>query len=260
MSKSDLNKTFALAVLAILLLGARSTVSQTQVSNNQDTVLTRAHDFLGSFYPELLGKDLLLNLHTTQSIDNPWRQIYAIKFDVKLYDPLSERMLNPPVDGKTGKQFPPPENTVLLQGNVWFNHDGWLHELDTVGEVVRIKQNEAIHNLVESHPEWSEAEAVLALKKAGARYGPADREQFLQSIHLEKFEKFLGHLKLESVKFEGLSEPHEGNFASLSWLVKADAKLPDGTHSTYTLRFEPFEGKLIVILHGQLPGFSQEKP
>jgi len=30
----------------------------------------------------------------------------------------------------------------------------------------------------------------------------------------------------------------------LSWIVKAEAKLPDGTLPTYTLFFEPFEGKL----------------
>jgi hypothetical protein len=61
-------------------------------------------------------------------IDDSWRQVAGIRFDVQRYDPLSERMLNPPHDLKTGKRLPPPGNQALLQGLIRFNERGYLHE------------------------------------------------------------------------------------------------------------------------------------
>ncbi len=246
MSKS-LSKV--LASLVILFFTSWSAISAGQTSDNQDTIFVRAHAFLRTFYPELLGKDLLLNLHATQSIDHTWRQSGGIRFDVKLYDPLSERMLNPPVDGKTGKQLSPPDNTVLLEGLFTFNQEGRLEHMFAAGDVVHSKQNDAIRKLVESHPEWSEDEAVGALKKAGARYGPADRDQFLQAIHLERFARSLGRLKIELVEFNELSPDHTGSFAAaaFNWTVKAEGRAPNRTHCRYSLGFEPFGGKLISV-------------
>ena len=237
----------------ILLLGAGPAISRAQNLNDQDTVLARAHDFLQAFYPELLCKDLFLNLHASQSIDHSWRQIYGIRFDVTPYDPHSERMLNPPFDAKSGKRLPPPDNSALLEGLIWFNQGGWLHQMDVVGPIVHTKQNQTIHKLVESHPEWSELQAFEALKAAGAHYGPGDKEELLKKNQLEKLERFLGHFTVKSVEFHGLGESHQGNFAELYWSVELEVDSPNGGHSSYSLIFEPFDGKLTQIIHG-IPG------
>jgi len=244
-----LNKTAAFPLLAILFLSAWFPISPAQISNDQDTVLTGVPIFLRAFYPELFGKNLDLNLRTTHPIDDSWRQIYGIRFDVYLYNPLSERMLNPPYDAKTGKQLSPLENPVLLEGLLSFNRDGSLQQTYVDGEVVHTKQNQAIQELIESHPEWSEDQEIHALKEAGAKYGPADKEQFIKSLHLEKAERFLGRAKILSVDFNSPSPDHEGNFAAgaLDWAVHAEAELPDGAHVKYLLSFEPFDGKLVGI-------------
>ncbi len=250
MSKSSPSKAAGVLIAATLLAGPWSANSQRPVANDQETVLTRARDFLHVLYPELFGRDAFLHVSVTQGIDQSWRQVYAIGFDVMPYNPLSERMLNPPVDAKTGKRLPPPPNT-FLRGHVWFNREGWLHQFEAAGEAAREKSNEEIHELVESHPEWSESEAFNALKKAGARYGPGDKEQFIQSIHLEKLEPFMGRLKIKSAEFQGLTEPREGSFAVLSWRIEAEAELPSGKRSAYILRFEPFGGRLVGVIEGK---------
>jgi hypothetical protein len=106
-----------------------------------------------------------------------------------------------------------------------------------------------IRQLVELHPEWSEAEAIRALKQAGASYGPADKEEFVKSLHLQSTEKFLGRVKVQSVEFSGLNPVHTGNFAagSLDWVVRMEANFPDNTTVTYSLTFEPFAGKLMLL-------------
>ena len=243
MSKSSRSKVTALFVsfiAATLLTGAWPANPQRPVFNDQETVLTRARDFLQTIYPEVSGKHFFLGVSVTQGIDQSWRQIYAIRLDVMPYDPLSERMLNSPVDPKTGKRLPPPENS-LLRGRVWFNRGGWLYQFDAVGDVVHDKQNQAVRDLVQSRPEWSDADVSNACKKAGARYSPADRDQFVQALHLEKFERFLGHVKIKSVEFDR---------DQLDWAVRVEAPTADDKDSNYTLHFEPFDGKLTAISRG----------
>jgi hypothetical protein len=87
---------------------------------------------------------------------------------------------------------------------------------------------------------------VQALKNAGASFGPAEKEAFVNSLHLERAEQALGRLKVLSVDFV-LPDEHIGNFAAgaFQWAVHAEAQLPDGTICKYALGFEPFKGKLI---------------
>jgi len=254
MSQSH-NRRAACLLLAILFLGASGAISHSQTANDQDNVLTRVQAFLQVSYPELFGKGLDLNVRTTQPIDNTWRQIYDIKFDVLLYNPQSERMINPPVDSRTGLPVPPPKNTVLLRGSIWFDQEGRLNKF-SVGDCAldHYKKNAAVRKLVESHPEWSEAQAFAALKKAGARFGPESKEELLKTIRLDKYEQFLGHFTVKSVEFVGLGQSHEGDFASLWWSIRVDAESPGGAHSFFSLIFEPFEGKLTEALHSPPAG------
>jgi hypothetical protein len=113
-------------------------------------------------------------------------------------------------------------------------------------DAVHEQQREALHHLVASHPDWSNAQIANALKQAGAQFGPEDKEAFVNSLPLNKAERFLGKIKITSVQFEYPARDQNGQFTTLglSWVVQAAAELPDGTHPAYTLVFEPFEGKL----------------
>ena len=234
--------------LAVLfLVGVTNLLAR--VSNGSDTVFTRTRDFLHDFYPELSGRDLFLSLSTVQRFDNSWRVIHRIEFNAMLHDPLSEAMLNPPFDPKTGKQLTPPENSVL-KGDILFDHRGFLHAFATSGESSQAKRIAALRDLIQSHPEWSNTDAVRALKQAGAHYGPDEKSEFRKTIQLQKFESFMGSkLELRSIEFESLPENHEGSFTAgaLNWSITADRVLGSGKRIPYTFSFEPFDGKLTAV-------------
>lgn len=240
MSGSTNIRLFATAALALVVLVGSKAFSQAPPPGSQETVLTFVHDFLQVFYPEALGKGNQLILCVSHPADASWREISGVYFKVT---PSSTEEPNPLTDPN-----PTPNH---LGGFFWLRPQqlGRIQQFAASFDAVHAKDLKAVRDLVESHPEWAETAAIRALKQAGARYGPAEKEEFVNSLHLEKAERFLGRLKLKSVEFNGLSPIHTGNFAagSLDWVVQAEAELPDGTHVDYGFTFEPFGGKLIFV-------------
>jgi len=255
-----LRKGFRYIVLAVTFTLLLTNVNA-QVSNNQRTPFTSARDFLREFYPDLSGRDGFLGFSTLQRFDASWQRLYKIEFSAMRYDPSSEKILNPPYDANTGKRFPPPENT-LLKGGILFDGKGRLHAFEAVGDVVHTKEYDAFIKLLDSHREWSEEDASRELKKAGARFGPAEKSEFIKTFQLEKFGRFMGKLELKSVESEPLPENHsQGNTAlgSYQWMVTVDRILASGKRIPYVLRFEPFEGNLTAVhKKGELLGIIQE--
>ncbi|MFZ0736135.1 MAG: hypothetical protein WBL70_10965 [Candidatus Acidiferrales bacterium] len=219
-----------------------------QTLTTKQSPITFVRDFLRMAYPDLAGKDLFLKITTGQSIDNTWREIYGIEFVITPFDHVES---NPPVDAHTGKPVPVPENRAILGGGFLFNDRGELEEMNA-GEFdfVNGSRNQAMETLIESHPEWTDEEDYRRLEAAGALYAPADRDKFVQSVHLERFESLMGPLRIESVEFNGIeNEVHAGQFAPLSfaWTVKADASAQEGTPRICFFSYEPFEGKLTHV-------------
>jgi len=256
-SKSQ-NKKRILAtatVISILFFFAVSAGSQAPVPSGQETVLTRARDLVAALYPEFSGKNFDLTLSASQRFDDPWRQILRVDLQVTRYGPPNNGHPAVGSDNHGYKVILPAEKYSMCSGYVVFNRHGWVHELG-IGDSTdtHSEQNESLSKLVEAHPEWSEADEGRALKQAGARYGPEEKEEFVHNLRLSTLQPFFGTLKILSVEFQGWSEPHKDySFDGFSWKVKAEAERPDGTKSPYSLYFEPFEGKLIIVFDGGLP-------
>lgn len=246
MSNSTKVRVVGGLLLATLLSVVRPGLAQTSAVRTESQSRT-ARDFLEVAYPELFGKGHFLKISMTQPIDNAWDRLGRMEFEVKFFDP--QVTFNIDLDQHTGKPIPPPQNATILQGMIQFDDTGHVVMEDTNTQ----KQKSEIEALIESHPEWSDVKDYEELKKAGALYGPADKEQFVRSIHFDRFERFLGHLEIKSAEFDGVSEVHTGSFASLVWSVRASAQFPDGTPRTYVLSFEPFRGRLIGIHSGDRP-------
>ena len=204
-----------------------------------------AYDFLREAYPEIHNNEIL-NLFLRQHFGAPWPDNYELNFEVTRLDP--EQLSHPVNDAKTGQRLPIPENSIVLAGTFLFDDSGqlesmWTNSLDN-------KQYQSIRDLVQSHRDWSEADASQALKDAGAHYGPGETDALVQSIHLERFDGLLGQLKIVSVEFDTFSNPDRiGDFAVLFWLVRADAQSSNGAHRTYSFLFEPFNAKLVSVKH-----------
>jgi hypothetical protein len=78
----------------------------------------------------------------------------------------------------------------------------------------------------------------------------AARRDCMRTLPFDKTERFFGRLKITSVEFQHLQEERDGNFAggALCWNVRADALFSDGTSAKYAFDFEPYEGKLTLVL------------
>jgi hypothetical protein len=247
MSKSIKTLAFLL-LLALQVPLSLSLNSQEKSAREQKTVFSLTQELLEAYYPEIFGKGWYIAYSTGQPVDDPfWGDLYGFEFNVSRFSPgLSWNARTDP----TGKLVPPSKNSIFLEGSSWIDYhgDGRIHRVIFEGDLAYSPQNKTIRELVESHPEWSEEQANHALKEAGARFGPAEKQQFVDSLHLERAEKILGHLRIKLVEFQVFSNPdHVGSFASLFWVVHAEGEIPDGTHRTYGLVFEPFKGKLTDI-------------
>jgi hypothetical protein len=96
---------------------------------------------------------------------------------------------------------PPPSQDIVLAAR--FDFDLETHDLRRVwvsGPFVDGRQ-EKLMKEVDAHPEWSDEQVVKALKAAGARFGPDDREAFLRALPLKELEPFTGRLEVRSVYF-----------------------------------------------------------
>jgi hypothetical protein len=240
------SKRMSISILAGFLLFIAPAFDQEPLAAERKSAFTILHEVLQAFYPEIFGKDWYVAFSTGQGVDHdPWGETGGFQFKVSRFGPGVS--WNPTSDSKTGRMIPPPENSTFLEGSFWADKSGRVIRLIVEGDLAHSKQNKVIRELAQSHPEWSEDEAVRALKEAGARYGPSEKEQFLQAIHLEKLTSVLGDLKIRLVEFQGLSPDHVGSFASLFWVVQAEGRFPDGSHCAYGFSFEPFDGKLMGV-------------
>jgi hypothetical protein len=254
-SKLSKNGLMGTLLIVAFMFSASPALSQATVKG-QESQIVLVRDLLSAGYPDLLGKDRFLTISVSQSVDSSWSAFYAIKFEVT---PLSPEVVEASktailLDPKTGNRVPPPPNPPILRGEVRFDSRGriwWLSVMDE--DELNTKKNEDIEKLIQSHPEWSNAKDYEELKKAGALYGPKDKDEFLRSIHLERFEKFFGHLEIKSVDPPYVSDDRSASFVFLGWGIVAEAKLPDGSTRTYLFVFEPFGGRLTLIQHVNRP-------
>jgi hypothetical protein len=245
MSKSTRSKLICFfLIFALLLVDVPVTLSQGEVPVSQETILTFVHDFLQVFYPELFEKDYRLTLCVSHPANSTWREIAGVYFTVTAHD------VNPLAKGEEhSKEKGAP---IVLEGRIWLPpvQYGRVHEMSASSQEVHEQQLRTVQQLVESHPEWSNTQVASALKQAGARFGPSDQEAFVNSLPLNKAEKFLGKLKITSVSFNypDRRRPAHSAASALDWTVQAEAELPDGTHPHYGFGFEPFEGKLTSVV------------
>lgn len=117
-----------------------------------------------------------------------------------------------------------------------------MQELRAYSEAVHEQQLEKLRQMMESHPEWSTVQIAGAVKEAGAHFAPDEKDAFANSLPFNKTERFLGRLKISSIEFKYPNHEQKGHFAAgtLTWTVRADAELPDGSHPQYVFEFEPF--------------------
>lgn len=100
---------------------------------------------------------------------------------------------------------------------------------------------------MQSHPEWNAEEALSAVKRAGLRFGPNEKQKLLQGLPLTALGEIYGSLRIEHVEFS-LMQEHERDaewwFTELQWDISAKVA---GTNRTLQITVDPFTGRIFAL-------------
>jgi hypothetical protein len=196
-----------------------------------DDYTARAKEFLGRLYPRL---DDRLSVVITGPVLRGGVMAPDVmnRFRVELYgrEPSA-------ADGSAAGA---PESVLSADFTFdWQTEKKELVHLQVWGPTIDSRRDKVLEEL-KIHSGRSEAQLAEALNKAGAKYGPDHKAEFLRAVPLERLGPYLGgELKIVSVDFL----PRAG----LSWAVQTRWHSPDGREADCTLSFEPFDGLLTMI-------------
>jgi hypothetical protein len=143
-----------------------------------------AQRFVQTLYPETKGKGYTVLFSVGGTYDTAWNYLPRLEVTVL------ETNFTPSVDlllGEKGQKYEPLDPKLVAYFD--FDKDSRIEGV-TIGDnsTVNDIRNQKISQLVNTHRTWSDARVVRALKKAGAKYGPEDKESFLASLPLKDLE------------------------------------------------------------------------
>jgi hypothetical protein len=271
-----------IALFAPLVLALCATVRSQGGPHSFNDQLALTRNFLRDLYPTANDKDYRLTAETTILYDQsvPVRNLkisvgYGPEGSILGYSggcrgpiygpasPLSTPTELPPstqqavpIDGESGKTrdcHPPGpiHPAQFLDSEFDFDAEGRLAAFRAEGPGIGHPDAlRAFAGQVMSHPQWSDAELELALKQAGAKYTPTEKEAFVKQLPTAKLERFLGKLTVITVNATAL-EGYKRDVALLPdiliWTVKFRALRHDGKEYYCIMTFEQFSGDLTSI-------------
>ena len=217
-------------------------------ATRDDDYVARGMQLLRALYPGL--KHVYVEIEDEHDLDDrPAANPDAINpFEINLYDHSRPEKPRGPEDTER------PARLLSARFQFWVAK----HELSALwvsgpfvdGRLERLTME------LDEHPDWPDARLVKALKAAGAKYGPDDREAFLRALPLKELEPCTGPMEVTSARFDLRFNADEGGKpkAILTWFVDAKWHSPDGRYEAdRTMTFEPFEGALIDYSIRNLP-------
>jgi hypothetical protein len=243
-------RPLVLSILFLILICCASARAQEQQSALQHLVW--AQRFLRAFYPELIDHKYRMTTTAYLGFDESVGDFG--RFDISIGQAAPGTIMgimgvgqigpNPPKGVKPG----PVYAEQFLTANFAFFKTGNLFMFSCGGSAAgNPAAYDSVKQLVEWHPEWTEERAIAELTKAGAVFGPGEKEKFLSMLPVARLEESFGKITIVSTEFESLLEEHNSPFALLHWLVKVKVNDPDGSDRMYDMIFEPFKAKLIQI-------------
>jgi len=112
------------------------------------------------------------------------------------------------------------------------------------------EQMRRVQEVLNSHPDWSDAQELEEARKLGLRYGPGEKDVVLRLIPLKELSQFYGPLKIKSAEFSvNAGAKCSGcSFAGPSWQVRVSA-----THAVrwLSITVEPFFGRITSLSSGE---------
>ena len=246
-SNRRIGRSALILILAIATFGV-SLLARGQSSAPQN--LAWAREFLWTMYPQLRGHNYAFSTSAYSPFDVPVKSFRG--FTVQIGEAPPGRLVGYAGGGYLGPK--PPNEEVepgpgyakqFLVTNFIFDKDERLSSFVAGGpEAERPEADQVARNLRELSPEWTDAQAVAELKKAGAIYTSTEKEKFLKTLPLGELEKLFGKITVVSADFKILRDIDLSTHEYFEWLVVVRARQTDGTQLKYKMIFEPFRGVL----------------
>jgi hypothetical protein len=242
MAKSRLLKVwrFTAFFFVTFMAGAVSTFSQAaDDSCREQKAYSVVQRFFRAAYPDLPADKSELRI----TVSTPMSQ------SAQTFNDVAADVIGPRYESTktSGEHVYRVETKSLLGGRFLLDPSEQIEQVSIEGAWVNWNKWTKILRLVDSHPEWTQAKANSALKEAGAKYGPSEKEQFTKNIPVENLADSLGKLTIRSADFAVLGKARKGNFSSLCWRVTLEAQPEGRPGATYYAVFEPFGGRLVWI-------------
>jgi|SRR5581483_2883909 len=239
---------FYLFVLACSLIHAalgQNQSGQDKSKQRQGAVdrVEYAKHFLGIFYPEMEKHQFRVVIRDKTPFNlSP----SLIEFALELESPKPDERI---IMG----EMPHPDESVLkllpFDSGFWFNNKGQLFQYGLTAQLLHEERIQNVEREINLHQQWSDEEAIAALERGGAKYGPREKEAFLRTLPLSSLTELFGKTTIASTRFNLRVELPSGERRSgtLTWTVYF--KCGDDKHpaAIYGASFEPFEGRLLNL-------------
>ena len=249
-------KSAVVTLLILVAVGNVGGLAQEPIPTTKDYTVW-AHEFLRAVYPELSGKKYVMTLETSGGYDYPGvplqpRLLYVGEgTEFLITGTLGGYVATGPPTGHPtplppGVQLGPQHPKQVLKASFLFDNYDHLVNFGATGTARFPPESIGpVYEYLHSHPEMTEDEVAAALKKGGVKYGPNDKEQLIKDLPIASLERFLGKIKIVSVKPLPPFEENQDNAPAWGyWAVIAEVKRRDGTVDKYEIDFDPFNGKL----------------
>src|ERR1700682_736360 len=128
-----------------------------------------------------------------------------------------------------------------------FGKDDRIALLVLSGPLTHKEQLEALQEVVDAHEEWSDAQVLETLEKAGGRYGPQAKSEIEKRVPIKQLEPLIGKITILRSEFEIRAKGTQPT-AVLTWTVVVRAHKQGKKDIKYWLRLEPFGGNLISLM------------
>jgi hypothetical protein len=211
--------------------------AQTPCENIYGTAMRLLH----VFYPELKGKQVLMNVVARPVFDSD-----SLPPDFEIA--VSELHPSEPIRGSAPYTNPSSADVVgHLSTHFEFDRrDNGIHLVFASGTYVNDEKQQTLTKLVDEHPEWSAVQMTETLSASGAKFGSNQKEALLARFPVNDLEPILGKIKITSVyfRFRQNNEPRSGGVMLWSILFRATK---GEKHDEYTASLEPFDGKIISL-------------
>jgi hypothetical protein len=213
---------------------------------------SRMGSFLVDLYPELLTTGVGAEVVSNEPFEADWPRLREVRFKVWTYVPDAARGITVAGYVSGGDIVRGFRSKVIMTGTFRFDDQGQVLEFQgRESFALNSGKHSDLRGLIESHPEWTAAQALQALKEARPLYGPGEQEALMKVVPWTVLERRLGKLTVQSVQFDTMLRAEKiletPAVVFYQWHVVVQGQRPGQAAVNYVLHFEPFGGKLTEI-------------